>query len=74
MIASDLRGLMASMKAHIELDQMNKAFFAVFDERIQTLIDRVATLEQSTVPPHLRGAALKRNPHAQLELIEGGRS
>lgn len=69
MISSDLRGLIASMKAHVECDQMNKAFFAVFHARAQALIAEVEALENVTVPPHLRRAELKRTP--QLELIQG---
>lgn len=70
MISTDLRGLIASMKAHVDADMMGKGFFAVFEQRLRGIADDIQTLEGTTVPQRLR-RHLSETP--QLELIEGGR-
>lgn len=72
MISTDLRGLIASMKAHVDADMLTKGFFAVFEERLRDIANRVQELEQTNVPAHSRGR--RRAAGVQLELIEGGRS
>lgn len=74
MISTDLRGLIASMKAHVDADMMGKGFFAVFEQRLRALADDIEVLEGAAIPVRLRRAALASGARvAQLELIEGGR-
>lgn len=72
MISNDLRGLISSMRAHVDADQMSKGFFAVFEKRLHEVATEIAELEAAAVPARLRGIKDK-NP-VQLNLIAGGKS
>lgn len=56
MISTEIRNLVASMKAHADCETITPAVFNVFIGRLQQVANNAEDMEAQMVPPHLRGS------------------